>query len=333
MSPGSERAVAGDAVHDLARSTETRRSCGGSPRTSWKFGFAPRAADDAARPRHRARAVVTPGAISAARRVERRGRDAARARPSRGARRASCRSSGGTPRVRPRRRRRPARARAPRAPRRCASVTSSSVPTPSISHDDAAVAVDVEDRRRLALVDRQAVRDDLLGVVGAALLHARAAQPRDALLARHRELDHGVERLAAAGEERVEVADLGEVARVAVEQEAVRGIRLREAVAHELAGQLVGDEVARLDDRLAPACRARCRPRCSRGRCRRSRSAGMPNASAIRHALGSLAGALRADDQEAGGAAAAAVIGAVLRSVAAAAGRRSASPSRGRRRR
>ena len=78
------------------------------------------------------------------------------------------------------------------------SVISSSVPTPSISSDDAAFAVDVEDRSGLALVDRQAVRDDLLGVVGAALLLRAQRQPLDALVTRDHELDHGIEHLAAA---------------------------------------------------------------------------------------------------------------------------------------
>ena len=66
------------------------------------------------------------------------------------------------------------------------SVISSSEPTPSISIDDAALAVDVEDRRGLALVDRQAVRDDLLGVVGAALLLRAQREAGDALVARRR---------------------------------------------------------------------------------------------------------------------------------------------------
>src|SRR5699024_10945328 len=43
-------------------------------------------------------------------------------------------------------------------------------------HDESLRAVDVEDRRGLALVDREPVRDDLFGVVGAALVDRPLSQ-------------------------------------------------------------------------------------------------------------------------------------------------------------
>ena len=195
-----------------------------------------------------------------------------------------------------------------------------------------ALAVHVEDRRRLALVDREAVRDDLFGVVGAALLLRAQRQARDALLAGHAQLDDGVEALAAPVEERVEVARPGRGC--AGSRRA--GSRPRRPPATRrsrtiVAGQLVGDEVAGLDDRLDLLAELACRPRRSRGRRRRSRrrdAEGLRDADA----LGALAGALGTDDQQradGGGC----VIGEVLRSGAAAAARRSASPSRDRHRR
>ena len=81
------------------------------------------------------------------------------------------------------------------------------------AHDEPPAAVRVEDRRRLALVDRETVGDHLFGVVGAALVDHALPEAGDALLARHDELDHGVERLAARGQEVLEVVDLGAVAR------------------------------------------------------------------------------------------------------------------------
>ena len=103
-------------------------------------------------------------------------------------------------------------------------------------------------------------------------------------------------------EEVVEVVDLGAVAGEPVEQEAARGIRLREAVAHELAGELVGDEVARLDDRLdALAELGAAGDVLAEDVAGRDR--GTSKALRDEHALRPLAGALRADDQEAGGAA------------------------------
>src|SRR6478752_718161 len=86
--------------------------------------------------------------------------------------------------------------------------------------DDPAGLVDTEDRRRLALVDRETAGDGLFGVVGAALLLGAKRQAGDALLARHHELDDRVELIVACREEVVEIADLCEVARESVEQEA-----------------------------------------------------------------------------------------------------------------
>ena len=199
--------------------------------------------------------------------------------------------------------------------------------------DDPPLAVHAEDRRRLALVDRETVRDDLFGVVGATLLLRAQREAGDALVARHAQLDDGVQLLAASREERVEVANLAEVARVAVEQEAAGGVGLRQAVAHDRAGQLVRDQVAGLDDRLdLPAEIGACRHRTA------EHIAGGDRRDAERlrdaDALGALAGALGPDDEQPGRAPSSRQVTAeVPRSGAAAAGHRSASRSRDRHRR
>ena len=64
------------------------------------------------------------------------------------------------------------------------------------------------------------------------------------------ELEHVLERVALLLEDRVELVDLGRGARVAVEQEALRGVRLGQAVAHQAVGQLVRHVLAGVDDRL-----------------------------------------------------------------------------------
>ena len=126
--------------------------------------------------------VVTPGAIRARDRVERRGRDEPGLdhRPQLGGR--SCRSSGAEPRSQAA----AERIEAARLERRDDALGDLVERSDAVDLvDDAARAVDVEDRRRLALVDREAVGDDLFGVVGATLLLRAQRESRDALVARH----------------------------------------------------------------------------------------------------------------------------------------------------
>ena len=86
------------------------------------------------------------------------------------------------------------------------SVTSSIAPSRRPRRADRA-RVDVDERRGLALVDVQAVPDDLLVVVGATLLGRALAQAGRSRPRRvGDELDDGVERLRRATQELVELA-------------------------------------------------------------------------------------------------------------------------------
>ena len=166
--------------------------------------------------------------------------------------------------------------------------------------DDAALTVDRENRRGLTLVDSQAVCDRLFGVIGTTLLGRTQRKARDALFARDCKLDHCVERRALLGKDVIEVGDLRSVARVAIEEEPVRRVFLSNTVTHKCAGQLVGNEVASLDnclDLLAKLGALRdVGAEDVAGRDGR-------DAERIRNAgaLGALAGALRANDEEACG--------------------------------
>ena len=77
-------------------------------------------------------------------------------------------------------------------------VTSSTVAEAVDLDQQAAVAVDRDQRRGLARVDLLAVADRLLGVVDAALLVRALAQPGDDLVLVGDQLDDGVEALALA---------------------------------------------------------------------------------------------------------------------------------------
>ena len=155
--------------------TETQSVCR-YPGTSWKFGTPPAARIDRARRWRRARAASRPGASSRTRRGEGRGGRAARRPASSGARPASCRSSDGTRHGRLRRRRGRAGGTRPRSASaaKMRAVTSSTVPSAVDSMSRPRLAVHVDERRGLALVDVLAVADGLFGVVGAALLDRRA---------------------------------------------------------------------------------------------------------------------------------------------------------------
>src|SRR5690606_14085314 len=107
-----------------------------------------------------------------------------------------------------------------------------------------ALVVGGRERRRLLGVDVETARDRLLGVVLAALDLGTLREAREELVTVRGELDDAVQRDAEVGEDRVELDDLGRVARVAVEDEPLRGVVLREAVAHHRVGHRVRDELA-----------------------------------------------------------------------------------------
>ena len=111
------------------------------------------------------------------------------------------------------------------------------------------------------------------------------------------EAQHAVELVAVRREQLVEVAHLLGRPRIAVEEEARRGVRLREAVGHELVGERVGDVVARVDDRLdAEAELGLVRDVRTEDVTRRDRR----DAETLRdpRGLGALAGSGRADDEK-----------------------------------
>src|SRR6187200_2850236 len=84
----------------------------------------------------------------------------------------------------------------------------------------AAVAVDIDQRRSLVVVDLLAAAYDVLGVVGAALCLGALEQPLDELLLVDREHHDRVEHVTGVLDHPVELLHLRERARVAVEQEA-----------------------------------------------------------------------------------------------------------------
>src|SRR5690554_3541294 len=164
---------------------------------------------------------------------------------------------------------------------------------------EVAGAVHVDQRPRLASVDLLAVTDRLLRVIRPPLLDGALAQPGDNLVLFGDELDDGVERLALALKEFVEVGNLVERAGVTVEQKAVTGVFLLDAARDERVGQRVGHVVSRVNDRLDLDTERRLASNVVAedvaGRDGRD-----AEASREARCLGSLAGTGRADDQEAG---------------------------------
>ena len=86
------------------------------------------------------------------------------------------------------------------------SVTSSIGPRPSTLTSDAPAVVDVDERLGLLAVDLEAMPHDGLVVVGATLFERTLAQSLDDDVGVGDQLDDGIERLIAAGEELVELA-------------------------------------------------------------------------------------------------------------------------------
>src|SRR5690606_4273265 len=112
--------------------------------------------------------------------------------------------------------------------------------------DDSPLPIQVYQRGRLVLVDLEAVPNRLLGVVRA----SPSEDPLGQLVLVYTEDDHLVETVLS--DELVERLDLGGSARKAIQNEALSGIFLCDALFQHLHGDGVGDVVARIHDRLDP---------------------------------------------------------------------------------
>src|SRR5438552_1995501 len=97
------------------------------------------------------------------------------------------------------------------------------------------------------VVEREALLDRLGRVVGAPLVVRAPEHPLDCDLAWHAQLEDDGDRFADLAQHVVERLCLGERAREAVQDEAVLA---REALADQADHQVVGDELARVVDRL-----------------------------------------------------------------------------------
>lgn len=127
-------------------------------------------------------------------------------------------------------------------------------------HDEPAGSVDIDQRCSLLLVERETATDDVLGVVAAPLLERALEQAPHDLVGIGRQLHDGVEAVVVSGEDPVKLVDLLRSARVAVEQEARRRVRLLQTVVDNRVGELVrhiaaGVEVGlRLEPELGLVC-------------------------------------------------------------------------------
>ena len=162
-----------------------------------------------------------------------------------------------------------------------------------------AAPVVVDQRLGLLAVDPQPLADHLFLVVGAALPQDRAPHQ---LLFRHVDEHHVVERLVAGLEDPAQGLGLGGRARIAVEQEAALGVRLRRAAR-------VTTSAIRSSPTSSPDVhdRARTRAPSSLPFATASRSmspvemAGIPSSRASAVGLGSLAGSGRPEEHDARG--------------------------------
>ncbi|GAA4671176.1 hypothetical protein GCM10023347_26270 [Streptomyces chumphonensis] len=96
--------------------------------------------------------------------------------------------------------------------------------------------------------------EDVAAVLAA---HAAAGDAPDHLVLGDLQVQHGVQRQADVGEDAVERLGLREVAREAVEQEAVRGVRLLHAVLGHADGDLVRHQLALAHEVLRAAAQLR----------------------------------------------------------------------------
>ena len=157
--------------------------------------------------------------------------------------------------------------------------------------------VALDDGLRVLVVDLEPPLDRVGAVVMTRLLVRAGEQALERDLVRDVEEEHCVEPSTDLREHRVELLRLREVSREPVEDEARCGVRLRQPLANEGDGQLVGNELAGREDRLHPA--AELRPGRDRGA---EHVAGRDVWDAVLGReplrLRPLAGALRAQHQE-----------------------------------
>src|SRR5690349_22922832 len=116
--------------------------------------------------------------------------------------------------------------------------------------EQAPAAVDLDERLGLLGVDLLAPPDDVLRVVAAPLGLRARGEPADQLVGVDGEDDDGVEAVTGEPDHPVELLDLVEGARVAVEQEALDGVLLVDPVADHLVRDVVGDVLARVHEAL-----------------------------------------------------------------------------------
>src|SRR5690606_9730553 len=110
--------------------------------------------------------------------------------------------------------------------------------------EPARIAVVADHRRGLLVVALQALADRLGLVVGTALGLCAAGQAVDQQLVVDFQLDRGVHRLADALEQRVERGRLGQVAWIAVEDEAIGHVVAGEPVLEHAEQDRVGHQLA-----------------------------------------------------------------------------------------
>ena len=124
------------------------------------------------------------------------------------------------------------------------AVTSPSSPH-AVDHLQLVVArVEIRHRSGLLGVDRQPLAHRVRVVIGAAFgLEADLAAADDRLV-RHVQLDHRIERLAQLRQQLVKRSSLGQIARIAVQDEAVGRIGLRQPLLQHAEQDIVGDQLA-----------------------------------------------------------------------------------------
>ena len=151
-----------------------------------------------------------------------------------------------------------------------------------------------------SVVEPQPLVDRLGRVVGAALLGRAPEHPLDAHLVGELELEDDVEVAADLAQHLLERLGLRHRAREAVEHEALARVLVAEPLADQRDHQVVGHELARVVDRLHLPAELRAR----RTIAARSMSPGRHVRDAVLRGdqppLGSLAGSLRAEQQDVG---------------------------------
>ena len=163
-------------------------------------------------------------------------------------------------------------------------------------HEPAGGTVVLDDRLRLGVVDRETALHRLGRVVGAVLLDSAAAHPLAGVVVAEIEEQDRVENAVDLREHRVERPRLRQVAREAVEDEALHGVVLGESLPDHLNRDVVGDELpARHDLEHLAAERRRPVERAEHVARRDVRQA-VVGRDPLR--LRALAGALRPEQQE-----------------------------------